>query len=383
MKGACNQPVCGVCGSKLVKNGRTSAGRTRWRCKSCGASTTQARPDVTAKAQARLFAKWLLEGFTARQLGLAKTSFANKISWCWQVEVPKPPVTGEVYDQVLLDGIYLAYDWRLITATNGKKIVDWQWCAHENSAAYRALMSRLPAPAVVVTDGGAGVAKALRLTWPGTLVQRCLFHVRANTITDLTRRPQSDAGKALLELANRLVDTKTSQGAGEWLSLLQDFYRLYRGFINEKSYGIDPVGHQQWWWTHERVRRAYKRLERLARAGHLFTWLDPQFDRADIQATTSRLEGSVNAQIRRLLNAHRGMSEAHMKTAVKWLLNQKSIDPADPVAWLTTHRHNTDQAKPKPSSPGPAGPADYDTAIDYDTSFQDGSLHIRKGWAGR
>ncbi|MGQ7785744.1 transposase-like zinc-binding domain-containing protein, partial [Nesterenkonia sp. K-15-9-6] len=27
-----NQPVCGVCGTKLVKNGKTSAGRTRWRC---------------------------------------------------------------------------------------------------------------------------------------------------------------------------------------------------------------------------------------------------------------------------------------------------------------------------------------------------------------
>lgn len=50
-----------------------------------------------------------------------------------------------VYDQVLLDGIYLAYRWCLITATNREKIIAC-WCQRENSAAYQALMNRLPAP---------------------------------------------------------------------------------------------------------------------------------------------------------------------------------------------------------------------------------------------
>jgi len=379
VKGACNQPVYGVCGRKLVKNGHTSAGRTRWRCKSCGASTTQARPDVTAKAEASLFRKWLLEEFSARQLGLAKTSFANKTIWCWQVQVPKPSVTGEVYDQVLLDGIYLAYGWCLITATNGEKIITWQWCQRENSAAYQALMNRLPAPTVVVTDGGAGIAKALKICWPQSRIQRCLFHIRANTITDLTRNPQSEAGKALLGLANQLMGVKTPEDAGKWLSLLQDWHRVYRDYINEKTYGLEP-GTRKWWWTHQRVRKAYKRLERLARSGYLFTWLDQKFTGLDIQRTTSSLEGGVNAAIRRLLNAHRGLSEPHMKTAVEWLLNQKSIDPADPITWLAKHHHNTSQQQPRSAANDPIRPPQYDTAINYNPAYQDGSLHIRKGW---
>ena len=77
------------------------------------------------------------------------------------------------------------------------------------------------------------------------------------------------------------------------------------------------------------------------------------------------------------------MSEAHMKTGVEWLLNQNSIDPADPLAWLNGHRHDTNGPKPKPSALEHIGPASYDTAIDYDTAYQDGSLHIRKGWARR
>lgn len=114
----------------------------------------------------------------------------------------------------------------------------------------------------------------------------------------------------------------------------------------------------------------------------MFTWLDPKFTGLDIQRTTSSLEGGVNAVIRRLLNAHRGLSEPHMKTAVEWLLNQKSIDPTDPITWLAKHRHNTSQQKPRPAANDPISPPQYDTAINYNPAYQDGSLHIRKGWAG-
>lgn len=381
MKSTCNRPVCGVCGQKLVKNGKTSARRTRWRCLACGASAVKSRPDISARAQADLFIKWLLEGYSVKQLGIGKTSFATKCAWCWQVEVPKPQVTGEIYDQILLDGIYLPFNWCLITATNGEKIIAWQWCQRENSAAYQALMNRLPAPTVVLTDGGAGIAKALKICWPQSRIQRCLFHIRANTITDLTRNPQSPAGKALLGLANQLMGVKTPEDAEKWLSLLQDWYRVYRDYINEKTYGLEP-GSRKWWWTHQRVRKAYKRLERLARSGYLFTWLDPKFTGLDIQRTTSRLEGGVNAAIRRLLNAHRGLSEPHMKTAIEWGLNQKSIDPINPIKYLTNQRKHLGQEKPGRTQPNPTAPPQYDNAIDYNPAYQDGSLHIRKGWAG-
>ncbi|WP_436627492.1 IS1/IS1595 family N-terminal zinc-binding domain-containing protein [Brevibacterium renqingii] len=55
-----NHPTCGVCANKLVKNGKTSTGRTRWRCQPCGASTTQARADITRKAVFQAFLNWLL-----------------------------------------------------------------------------------------------------------------------------------------------------------------------------------------------------------------------------------------------------------------------------------------------------------------------------------
>ncbi len=362
-----------------ASNASTSAGRTRWRCKSCGASTTKSRPDITAKTQASMFLDWFLGKGGVKQLDIPRRTFSGRISWCWQIEIPKPQVTGEIYNQILLDGIYLPYNWCLITATNGKQIIDWQWCQRENAPAYQALMNRLPTPKVVVTDGGAGIQKALKNTWPKSTIQRCLFHVKTNTITDLTRRPKTAAEKALLALTNQLLTINTPQEAANWIRLLHQWHQLYQEFINEKTYSTNPNGKTHWWWTHERLRRAYKRLERLSRSENLFTYLEPEFANQGINRTTSQLEGGINAPIRRLLNTHRGLSEPHMKTAIEWGLNQKSIDPADPITWLTKHHHNTSQQQPPPATNAPIGPALYDTAINYNPAYQDGSLHIRKG----
>jgi len=48
---ASNSSTCLLCGHRLVKNGRTSAGAQRWRCPDCGASSTRRRPDLTRRHQ--------------------------------------------------------------------------------------------------------------------------------------------------------------------------------------------------------------------------------------------------------------------------------------------------------------------------------------------
>ncbi|WP_439329295.1 transposase-like zinc-binding domain-containing protein, partial [Corynebacterium hiratae] len=41
-----NQPRC-HCGGEMKRNGTTSKGTTRWRCKQCGASSVKRRNDIT------------------------------------------------------------------------------------------------------------------------------------------------------------------------------------------------------------------------------------------------------------------------------------------------------------------------------------------------
>lgn len=56
-------------------------------------------------------------------------------------------------------------------------------------------MAPIPAPDVVVTDGGSGFAKAVRETWPRTGVQRCTFHALSQVKRYTTTQPKLQAGR--------------------------------------------------------------------------------------------------------------------------------------------------------------------------------------------
>ncbi|RAX20305.1 MULTISPECIES: transposase [unclassified Actinomyces] len=59
-------------------------------------------------------------------------------------------------------------------------------------------MPPIAPPDLVTTDGAGGALKALRSLWPDTPIQRCLIHVRRDTVRDLTLHPKTTPGKALL-----------------------------------------------------------------------------------------------------------------------------------------------------------------------------------------
>lgn len=202
-------PHCGVCGHLLVKNGFTSAGRQRWRC-ACGASHVNKKPGKTRLAHFTSFLAYLAGQASQCELtdGMDPT-FRRRISWWWTVPTPSLPMTGEVYDQVFVDGIYLAYDWCLLIARNTTHVVAWQWATRENTAAYTALLGKLTPPDLVTTDEAGGALSSITRMWPHTPVQRCLLHVHRNNIRDLTTHPHTPAGRALLGLSQRLLKITT------------------------------------------------------------------------------------------------------------------------------------------------------------------------------
>ncbi|EFV34250.1 transposase [Eggerthella sp. 1_3_56FAA] len=63
--------LCPACGGDTKRNGKTSSGATRWRCKACGASTTQ-RYDNEPKLL-ELFLRWLLSKKDPRRVRHART----------------------------------------------------------------------------------------------------------------------------------------------------------------------------------------------------------------------------------------------------------------------------------------------------------------------
>lgn len=63
MMNSCNNPIGSVCSNKMVRNGKTGAKKTRWRCKTCGAYSKQNRQYITRQKPLQLVMKRLLSFF--------------------------------------------------------------------------------------------------------------------------------------------------------------------------------------------------------------------------------------------------------------------------------------------------------------------------------
>ena len=380
-----------MCEQPGLKRNGVRNGKVRWRCTKCTASHTRVRPDITRNADFDVFLAYVLGKNSQAQVDGTATgrTFRRRIKWCWDVPVPKPEPTGEIYEQLFLDGKRMPYGWVLLTAVNqAGRVVAWQWATGETAAAYESLLHHLAPPRVVTVDGASGGLKAINKLWKadGTRVQRCLLHVHRNNQGDLTKRPKTEAGRELKSLSKALLRITTTKEASAWEQALQDFHNRYGTYLKERTYARDDpetarIKNRSWWYTHGRDRRVYFRLAKLVKQGVLFTYLTANPSGEILHSTTNIVE-SLNALIDELLRQHRGLSESHMIQAIQWLLHQRTENPLTPKQvlknWVHAGRPKARVIPRKPRTPQRIGPKQYDNQ----TTAEEG-LHARKGWAGR
>ena len=275
------------------------------------------------------------------------------------------PVTGEVHDAVLVDGVWIGSWCLLIALSDTGHVIAWQWCSGESTAAWEALFARVPPPDVVVTDGGSGIRSALAHAWPDTAVQRCIFHLQMNVTRELTWRSRLQAGRALRQIALNLSHVHDIDAAITWRLTLEAWWQKFGHLTKERTL----YENGQFGFTHLKLRNAWGILHRAADAGHVFTFIKHGNPR-----TTSPLEGGINAQIRHLLRHHRGMSQEHRRRAVEWFLLLHEI----PLKHAHQHARQIEAAPPRQVIETRDGPAHFDTGLNAEEG-----LWLRKGWAGR
>lgn len=119
----------------------------------------------------------------------------------------------------------------------------------------------------------------------------------------LARAETAAAWRSLLSRVAVPEMVVTDGGSGFWADFLEQ-----RSVVDGRSV-----------YTHERLRRAWSGLVRLANAGTLFTYLDPALAaEGPLPATNNRIEGGVNAQLRSVLRFHRGLTKLKRVKAVFW-----------------------------------------------------------------
>lgn len=306
-----DNPKCGACGAAMKRNGFTSSGAQRWRCKGCGASQTH-RIDSSAKRLAA-FLDWLFSKAAQKDMPGGGRTFRRRCARFWELW-PIAPATGEVHDVVFLDGIWIGRSAVVLIACTREHVLAWHLAQSECSASWAVLMSKVAPPAMAVADGAGGFAKAAAAVWPATRVQRCLFHVFCQVKRETTSRPKLDCGKELYALAKQLLKVADADGAIGWMLDYAKWCDKWEGFLKEFT-----IQDGKRLYTHQRLRKARRGLNKLIKDNVLFTFVSMAEERGGKwDSMSNAIEGGVNAQLRSMLREHRGLSKMRRIKAIFW-----------------------------------------------------------------
>jgi hypothetical protein len=158
-----------------------------------------------------------------------------------------------------------------------------------------------------VVDGRRGLATVFK----DIPVQICQFHQIQTVTKYLTRRPKTDAGKALRLLA--LTLTKTDEES--FTRALTEYEERWTSFLSEKTI---VLGLKRPQYTHKNVRSAFFSLKR--NLPYLFTYL--RYPKLNIPNTTNTIDGSF-ASVKKKTGAHHGLRRDRRYKVISELLKKK------------------------------------------------------------
>jgi hypothetical protein len=267
----------------------------RYECTACGKK-------FRAQRNRTRIAKTLWRAYTERKQTLTElgTQYGRSHAWVRShldahvVTVPRttPEPTVVVADTTFWGRSYGVCVFRAWTL---KKNIWWGEVESEKVAHYhyarKMLEDRGWKFTAAVVDGRRGLATVFK----DIPVQICQFHQIQRVTKYLTRRPQTDAGKALRTLA--LILTKTDEKT--FTDALMAYEGQWKSFLNEKTI---VLGLQRPQYTHKNVRSAFFSLKR--NLPYLFTYL--RYRELNIPHTTNTIDGSF-ASVKKKTAAHHGL----------------------------------------------------------------------------
>lgn len=158
-----------------------------------------------------------------------------------------------------------------------------------------------------VVDGRRGFIKVFE----GIPIQVCQFHQIKQVAKYLTRRPKTDAARELWAIALTLTDNDEAiftRALGEW-------HAKWGEYIEEKTIDTFVTGKRKWFYTHKKVRGAYRSLK--ANLPYLFTY--QKHPELNIPNTTNDLDGSFSA-LKKKLAVHHGLRKDRRYKVISQLL---------------------------------------------------------------
>lgn len=165
------------------------------------------------------------------------------------------------------------------------------------------LKQRGLSPLFITTDGERSIMRAMKLVWPGTKLQRCLYHLQHEGMRWLRTYPKTDAGKELRAILSKLSRIKTN---GERDTFIQSYF----AWVNKYEKFVLSL---------PRTTVAFKDLKRTMvlinnALPDMFYYLE---NNNRIHSTTNALEG-FHSRLKTDYHRHRGLTREHRIQYINW-----------------------------------------------------------------
>lgn len=234
-------------------------------------------------------------------------------------KLPKLVVPREI--NLKCDGKYFGRSGCSLVFKERQNIIFWAFFERETYQNYVHCFSRLTQMGYVIksvtSDKHGSLIGAVKTMFPTIYHQYCLVHIQRRCQTLLTQKPETVAGKDLLELVKCINKIKTQNEKEIFIKWVERYEKRYESVLKQRSYDTGE-NKRTWWYTHKNLRLAFNTIK--SSLNNMFFYLED----INIPKDTNVLEAEFT-HLRTKLNMHRGLSRYRKENYVFWYWFLKSI----------------------------------------------------------
>jgi len=312
---------CETCRNLMVKAGKNSTGKQRYKCQSCKTRRVIKKSKSAKKNELKSFVKWITDSTKAfDKAKLPRRTFYRRTNWCWNIS-PQIQPAAKASKFIFVDATCINRNLCALIVRDDRHVLNFRWAESENFCDYHELLRAVKEPGFVICDGNFGIIKAARRLWKNAGIQRCMVHITRDAERKLGKRSPLEINRIFRRHIKKLHRVHTIGESEIWLDKFDELYDRHKEFIEELTLKIDEAtgGVIRQDRTHKNLFSTCYMAHNARKKNMLFLYLEN-----GIPNNSNCLEGGINSPLKNLLRCHRGISLEHQKRMFEWYLLKRS-----------------------------------------------------------
>lgn len=259
------------------------------------------------------FKRWLVEGYTVRQLSRLSHHSLSKLSriihyWLDQ----DPPVQRDTcsFKHIVCDGTYIHHRKGifLILDSGSHQVLHGEVNLSENATDLRSCFQALgtnSSPLSATVDGNPAIKYALCSVWPNITIQRCLIHIQRQGLSWCRMRPKREDAKVLRDIFLSVLSIRDHDQKQMFISTLSKWeYQYGKAIGSARARGR----------VFSDLQRARSML--IKALPDMFSYLDDK----NIATSTNSVEGYFG-RMKQKYRQHSGLASHRKDGYFRWYLH--------------------------------------------------------------